>query len=248
MTVQIQTKRSKPYLKAIIYSDQGIGKTTLAVSGNKHPELAETLLVNIDKGDLSIDGMNIDMATIGTDASGASTKSIVKDLMDIVIACLTKKPGFEKYKTIVVDTITELQAKDLEDISNGREMLTQQDYGKSTKKLKAFCALIRDAPINIILTAQVRRVMDGPQEAKKLTEIRPDITEAACNSIMAAVNFVWFLYVPEATKERTLITKNTGVVRGKTRNEKFQTLIGEKVERPNLAEIYDKLLKATEQQ
>jgi phage nucleotide-binding protein len=247
MTVQIQSKKSKPYIKAVIYADQGIGKTTLSVSGKGHPDLDEILLVNIDKGELSIDGMDIATATIGTDEKGVSTKSIVKDLEDVIYAILNKKPGFEKFKTVVVDTISELQSKDLEDVSGGREIFTQQDYGKSTKKLKKLCALIRDVPLNIILTAQVKRIYDGAEkENRKLVEIRPDITESAGNAIMAAVNFVWYLYVPEATKERTLITKNMGIVRGKTRNPKFQEMLGDKVEKPNLASMYEKLLKATE--
>lgn len=247
MAIQITKTKSKPYMKLLVYSDQGIGKTTFAVSGKGHPELDEILLVNIDKGELSIEDKNIDKASIGTNPDGTSSKSIVKDLEDIIFAIVSKKPGFEKYKTIVVDTITELQAKDLEDIADGKDQFSQLIYGKDTKKIKRLCGLIRDCPLNIILTAQVKRIIDGPTpETKKLVEIRPDITASACDSLMAAVNFVWYLYVPADTKKRTLVTKNLGIVRGKTRNDKFQQLITEKVEDPNLADLYTKLLKVSE--
>jgi hypothetical protein len=246
MAVQISKGKSKAYVKLLVYSDQGIGKTTFAVSGKGHPEIDEILLVNIDKGELSIEDKNIDMATIGLKEDGSSSKSIVKDLEDVIFAIVAKKPGFEKYKTVVIDTITELQARDLEDLSEGKDQFSQLIYGKSTKKVKRLCALIRDAPLNIILTAQVKRIYEGPPDAKKLVEIRPDVTASACDAIMAAVNFVWYLYVPAESKKRTMVTKNMGIVRGKTRSAEFQNIIGEKLEDPNLADLYTKLLKVTE--
>lgn len=241
-----KTTKAKPFLKALIYSEQGVGKTSLAISGKGHPDLDDILVINVDKGELSIRDHDVVFADIGKDEHGISTKTIVKDLEDIIFAILTKKQGYGNFKTIVIDTLTELQNQDMEDIAGSKEAATLPDYGKDTKKLKRICTLVRDVPLNIIITAQVKKMMDGPTlETQKITEIRPMLTSSVGDAIMAAVNFVWYLYVDPKGK-RQLVTKNLGVVRGKTRNPKFQELLGDKVEDPNLTTIYNQLLKATE--
>lgn len=235
--------KSKPFLKALIYSEQGDGKTTLAASCKGMPDFDEVLLINIDKGDLSIRNAGIDWARIGIDENGISTKSIIKDLEDIVFSIVARKPGFEKYKTIIVDTLTELQTQDLEDIAGHKERISQPDYGQDTKKLRKICSLIRDVPLNVILTAQVKKIYEGPPDALKLTEIRPALTESAAKAFMEAVDHVWFLYV-NPDKKRIMVTNKQGVVKAKTRNADFQALLGDKLESPTMVGIYDKLLKA----
>lgn len=245
MPIAISKLSKKKPFKALIYSEQGDGKTTFAASCKGLPDFDEVLLVNIDKGDLSISDLDIDQARIGIDPeTGLSTKTIVKDLEDLVFQILGKKNGLGKYKTLIIDTLTELQTQDLEDIAGAKDQISQPDYGKDTKKLRKICSLIRDVPLNIILTAQVRKVYEG-QENPKLVEIRPSMTESAAKAFMEAVDYVWFLYV-DPTGKRQLVTKKTGVVKAKSRGKKFQEIIGEKVENPNLPELYAKLQKVME--
>jgi phage nucleotide-binding protein len=251
MTIKLITSntKSKQFLKALIYSDPGVGKTTLAATANQHPDLKQTLLVNIDKGDLSLEdeSLKVDKVTIGVDDNGISTKSIITDLETVLINVSTKKPGWDKYSTVIVDTVTHLQEKDLLDIAAGKDLFSQQDYNKSTTKIKKLCAIIRDAQCHIILTAQVSRVYEGDKpENRKLVQIRPDITAKASDALQQAVNFVWFLTREKDSPDRALYTAPQGIIRAKTRNGKFAELLGQKIVKPSIPDIYNKMLKAME--
>lgn len=242
---QYKQSKQKPYLKALIYAKPGLGKTTLAASCLDHPELNDVLFINIDKGLLSIADREVTVAEIGIDESGVSTGNIVKELEDILFKIVAKQPEYAKFKTVVIDSATELQVHNLEDISKGKNQITQPDYGKDSKALKKVASALRDMPLNVIITALAKSRFDGPEDAKKLVEIGPALTASVSEALMAAVNFVWYLGLDPKSGNRILLTREMGVIRAKTRNQKFQEMIGDKIENPNLAVLYTKLLEAT---
>lgn len=246
MTIKLYKQaRSKPNFKALIYAKPGMGKTTLAASAADHPDFNDVLFINIDKGSLSIAERDITFAQIGIDEDGKSTNNIVKELEDILFKIVAKQSGYEKFKTVIIDSATELQGRNLEDISKGKEQITQPDYGKDSKALKKIASCLRDMPLNVIITALAKSTFSGKDDNKVLTEVAPALTASVSEALQAAVDFVWYLGLDKDAK-RIMLTKQTGVIRAKTRNAKYQELLGDKVEDPTIPELYAKLLKAVQ--
>lgn len=230
------------FLKVLVYGDAGVGKTSLAATATQNKAMEKTLIVNVEGGMLSITGSGA-MAT-------EQIKSI-KDVEDIMWALSSKQEGFEHYNTCVIDSGTELQTLDLEEIAeaarkknSSREVDTVylEDYGKSTTRLKRIFRHFRDLPMNVIVTALVKREMP-PMQSQKRDPIRvlPQFTAKLGDSLMGYVDAVWYMYEDDGV--RHLLTQPEGPYMAKTRGHNFSAAIGKDVENPNLSELYDILQK-----
>lgn len=246
--------KQKPYLKMLIYGKPGAGKTLFAAGAADHPELKDVLFINIEGGLLTINDKDVDAAEIGKNEAGENTNRTLEELESILWNILAKQKGFEKYKTIVIDSVTELQARSLEDVvaesvkkkpDRKVDEMTQNDYGKDSVRMRTLFRKLRDAPINLIVTALAKSVVDNPKaENAKVIEISPSLTAAVRESLMGYLDFVWYLYSDDKGVRR-LLTQEQGLFRAKTRHPGFAAVIGPKVENPNLAEMYTQLLAAT---
>jgi hypothetical protein len=226
----------EPAIKALVYGKQGVGKTTFAGSANEHPELGDVLFLDIEGGMLSVQGKNLDYVTIGRNDDGSSNHNTLGDVEKVVWNCITKQPGFEKIKTLIVDSLTDLQSRDIDDIlheikrkkpDKDVEFISQDIYAKCGVRMKKAFRLLRDSPLNVIFTALEKQVLDDSGEKPKLIEIRPNLTASVCDSIMGITDFNWYFYT-DPDKNIIMVTRDLGVVRAKTRNETFQNMLGDK--------------------
>lgn len=251
--VVIQNQKMKP----LLYADAGIGKTSLAATAAEHPDMSPVLVLNLEGGLLSIAGKpNVDEIEIRTSA----------DLEEAYIALVKRSAGFDKYKTVVVDSGTVLanrvliewtQRNSARASRRGRgdadrtiDDIQLEDYGKMSAQIYRQLSWFYDLPMHVICTALSKTVYpqadqnDKNQRATQMNplEIRPDFTDKLGNRVMGIFDHVWYMYT-DADQVRYMLTQPTGIYRAKTRGRHFSAAIGTIVTNPNLADLYATLLR-----
>lgn len=265
----VETGKLQPYkvnmdsvsnrINCLLYGNPGVGKTSLAATAADHPDLAPVLFLNFEGGLVSV--------AHRTDIMAVDIRSIA----DLEAAFWKLQRGeFPGVKTVVIDSITEMQTLSLEtvsgvrvkrDIDKGKEnvdpdMISLEDYGKSTAQLRRLMRWYRDLPLNLIVTALPKVVVIGqeklPPELRQPSVIRPSLTDKLGESVMGYMDWCWYYFQREVPKigdggkqigletERVLVTRDRGVVRAKTRGHHFAASLGEAgtIINPSLATVY----------
>jgi hypothetical protein len=245
-----------PFIKALIYSEPGVGKTTLAAGAQDHPKMRPVLFLNIEGGLLSVNHRR-DLHAIDV--------SSPDEAEDVATKIATGKKWWGRIRTVVIDNGTELQNLDLQQIVE-REMhvvtqggkrrtskndIWQEDYGESTVKLMRIYRKFRHLPIHLVITAHAKYVYPKTmsrnvrQEDLEPTVVLPWLTQKLCKSVMGMVDFVWYMRRSEEDSERReMVTQTDGIIQAKTRGRFFAKRIGPVVENPRLPQLYDALVAA----
>lgn len=123
-------------LKMVVYGDSGVGKT---VFGSTAPK---PLYISCEAGLLSIADKDIDVVEIN-------------DWPDLVAVFDLLKSGKHQYKSVVLDSLTELQKKHQDYLlsKGGQQRLTMQGWGDNILAMRKVCRAFRDLNMNIILIA-----------------------------------------------------------------------------------------------
>lgn len=233
-------------LKILIYSKPGIGKTALAATAQDHPNMKDVLFCNIEGGLTTIAGRgDIEVE----DITG------FKDLEALFWKLANKEKGYDHFNTVVIDSATELQTRNLEELvregikkkkDRDPDEIYQEDYGKSTTQLKRMFRWFRDLPVNVIITALPRYSYPKTAQSNPNAEpfeVSPQLTTKLGESVMGYVDMVWYMYKDD-DEVRYLLTREYGPYRAKTRGMKFAEKIGAKITKPYLPEIYDTYVKS----
>lgn len=175
-----------------IYGRAGSGKTTLASTFPK-----PLLLLDIrDKGTDSIadvkqcDGMEIE------------------SLDDIEDVYYFLKDGDHKYKTVVFDTVTEMQKLVMKHVVEGKKKTTDRlgDWGTMAKRdwgdvagiMNKWISDFRDLDLEVVFLAQerVKNVDDDEQDDNQLTpEVGPAVMPSIALTLNAAVNVIGNMFI-----------------------------------------------------
>lgn len=243
----------KPRFKALIYGDAGTGKTTFAASAQDHPDMGDVLFINIEGGLLSVASRG-DLL-----AEDAITTQKVEE---ILYALKARAEGYESVRTVVVDSATELQTINLEEVVRAEfergknknriniDDIWQEDYGQSTTQLKRLFRGFKDLPINVIFTCLAKYVYPkgantGPGTEVPPLAVLPSLTQKLGESLMGYVDFVWYAYRDgEDLKDFCLLTQPSGQFRAKTRGKHFAEVIGPVITNGSLPEVYETFVAA----
>ena len=162
-----------PWVKILVYGDNGSGKTRLAASFPK------VLIIDVrEKGTRS---------TVGSRAH----KREVNTFDEIGLAYWYLKSGDHPYKSVAIDTVTAMHSaamdkvmKEAEDRDPAREKSqpSQPIYGRAGKLVGAMLLAFRNLDMHIILVAQERKEKN---EDNEVTEIVPSLPEGCRGDLLA---------------------------------------------------------------
>lgn len=195
----IETNRS-----FVIYGRSGSGKTTLASTFPK-----PMLYVNIrDNGTDSI-----------SDVKGIDVYE-VEDVDDVEeLRLFLMKDKGKTYKTLVIDTMSQLQEVYVEQVTNSKDKksnkrpgewgsMTKQDWGQVASEMKALVIELRDLPMEVVFIAQDRTFnMDDDPEgggSELMPEIGPRLMPSVAGVMNAAVHVVGCTFV----RRKVVVTKS----------------------------------------
>lgn len=216
-------------LNILLYAVPGDGKTTLAASAIDVPELNEVLFLDIDRGLRSLQDRAGKFSHVQINSA--------KEFEDAIVELAGEKG--KQYKTVVVDSVTELCAMELEAITKaavakgGRRDNVDQteliDYKLLGSKVLRLLRLARDLPQTIIYTAKATKIV--PVNADNLpipgavpTEIFPTMPKKVREELLGMVDAACYL-AQDKEGVRKLYTTATGPVVAKNRIANLPAII-----------------------
>lgn len=139
------------FLNLLIYGNPGVGKTVFCGTGEDSLNTNPLLFLDVEGGTLSLrERKNLDVIRV---------KSI-DELLGIHHRLVTENNGY--YKTVVIDSLTELQKLDMVDIMHeltqrrpdlDKDVPSQREWGKSIEHMRRIVRGFRDLEMNTIFTA-----------------------------------------------------------------------------------------------
>ena len=184
-----------------VYGRSGSGKTTFASTFPR-----PILMLDIrDQGNDSIsDQRDIDEKEIET----------FDDIEDVYYF-LKKNP--KRYKTVVFDTVTQLQQMLLEEMSSGKRRkngnagdwgtMTKRDWGDVAAKMKEWIMNFRNLPMEVVFLAQERVSTIEEEEVSDnqlMPEVGPQVMPSVAGTLNAAVSVIGNTFVGIRTTKKSM--------------------------------------------
>jgi phage nucleotide-binding protein len=233
--LKVQPPSNIEYIKALIYGDPGVGKTVLCGTAADHEDTSPVLMIDIEGGTVSIRNKKVDVVT-------------ARSLMEVqrIYNTLRKAGDNLYYKTVCVDSLSELQkldmvmvmkqakqtAKDPDKINE--DVPSMREWGISLNHMRVISRAFRDLPCHIIITslAHSHREDENSAEEKVL-----NLAGKARNEIPGFMDIFGYLYTERrgATTIRRLQLAKTRRVAAKDRTD----LLGDVIEEPTIPDIWN---------
>ena len=233
-----QMKSKKFFLKILTYGDNGVGKTVFSASAEDCDVCKDVLFVNVEGGTLSISDR--------TELNVWDVKkfSEMKEVLDFL------HEEEHTFKTVVIDSITELQLRGLDVIvkdalaapprgkpRTDEDEIRIEDYGKNTQQIRRVIRAFRDLPMHVILTA----IAVETKDEEGVITVSPQMTEKVRNSVMGYMDIVAYMHVKKSNQEgvekliRSLIFQPYGKFKAKDRSGKM----GDYLVEPTIQKMID---------
>lgn len=214
-------------IKALIYSEPGNGKTTLAAT----LDLKRTLIISFESGLLSI------LDEKGFEDLQYVEPSNLSDLKDIYDNLKNNKDLAAKYDTIFIDSLSEISDMMLEALKQDPTVYTGMKdnmklYMINQEKVVGIAKSFRDLKgYNVIMTA-----LAATKTTNMVEKLLPSMAgQKLADKLPPLYDFVWYLEVT-SDGERRLITQPTSSITAKSRSRKLES-----AEQPNLGNILLKI-------
>lgn len=175
-------------IKMLAYGRSGTGKTTFTGTAPK------PMLV-------------LDMKEEGTTSIRKQKDTFVLPIEtweDIEEIYWYLKNNPDKYKTVVIDTVTQMQDIALKHCrGDSTGLITRQTWGTISGLMKTWLMYFRDLPMNVIFTAQDKQfeVEEFEDTGDIFPEVGPFLMPSVAKILTAAVGFIGQTFIREYEKE-----------------------------------------------
>lgn len=196
-----------PTLKVLIYGDAGTGKTTLASTA------PAPLFIDVERGS---------RALLNTDSQADVLEFRSIEQVEAAVQYMKNgRPEFDKYETIVLDSITEMQARlmdqQLRQLGATSGAITYKagwdEYNINAQRLRMLISSFRDIEKNLICTAHAKQEKD---ETTGLTITKPLLPPALSKTVIGVFDIVAYLRI-NTKGERVLRVHPSKTILAKSR-------------------------------
>jgi hypothetical protein len=222
------------FINVILYGDSGVGKTRLAGTASLVPEMSPVLFLDIEGGVKSLAHLYRDVHVIR-----------IKTFDELQMAYNELFDGGHPYKTVVVDSLTEVQKFGMYHIMKNAvaadgnrdpDLPGIGEWGKNTNQVEKFVRAFRDLPLNTIFTALK---MEDRNPRTGVTTTLPSLSGKLARNVSALVDVVGFFYVKKMPGEdeyfRLLLTQKTEEIVAKDRSDNLPAVVVD----PTMQKLYD---------
>ncbi len=212
---KIKNTRDVPLetIKAVLYGPPGSGKTTMGAT------FPDVLILSAESGLLSVRDKALDVWSIDS-------------WEDLEEAFAFLKAGGHKYKSVVIDSLTECQKKLNEHIvqkfpgkrRDYEDLMSMSDWGYSMDRFRRMCRAFRDLPLNVVFIA-----LDQKETTEEESITKPALSgKTLSDELMGWVDAG--IYCPGPTKDEDGNVKYLGqTIAAKGRRAKLRVPAGFKV-------------------
>lgn len=234
-SIGIKVEKPRPMsekFSAIIYGKKGVGKTSLAATAAKVPELSPVLVLAVEDGSSVLDkefhdDPNLDVVYVEDWATGAA-------VIDAVANNQTK------YKTVVVDTISELQ-------EHMKAHTTETGYGLwafiADNSINVVKMLHRSKFVNVIFTSHAEKLKE--EDSGKVLMSPYFLGKKTIEEALKPIDLVLYLALgkdEQGQPVHVLQTKGDGKIDASDRSGELPFQMGD----PSFVDIYPYLARSTE--
>jgi len=224
------------HLKILIHGHPGVGKTVLASTAK------DALLLDVEGGTLSIlDKIEKKQITVEKINEFEDLEKIYTEL---------KSGKYKDKKTIILDSLTEIQKKLMDKIVKDHpeikraygDGLALSDWGYNIERMRRFVRTYRDLPMDVIFICLSQIVKD---ENTGATTLMPSLSGKLASDICGYVDIVGYLYAKENKEEeveRHLLFQPISKFFAKDRSGK----LGISMENPSIIKIREKIFDKNE--
>jgi phage nucleotide-binding protein len=237
----VKASETVDFLNILFYGESGVGKTILAASADAVAAMSPVLLIDFEAGTWSIKDKypNVDIL-----------RPSKWDDLGTVWDTIRQNPS--RWRTIVIDSITEMQKFNMSGImkklvidkpDRDPDVSGLQEYLKSGEQVRRFVRAMRDLPVNVIFTA-----LDAADEDQQ-THIRrttPDLPGKLKGQVAGFLDIVGYYYKKRVGDEikRCLLVTGTDKQIAKDRSDKLPPVMVD----PTMTEIHKTIFGTTEKE
>lgn len=195
-------------VKTMIYGESGVGKTVLAMDLAQHvtPDGKRILFLDTYEGWVSLlNHPNLKRRSARMKYQGLSQ-------IDLLIQAMQADTPFADIGTIVVDEVSSIAKKDLDNVlatraakdpSKDRDVATQPDMGANTERMRRTFGDLLAMDINVILVSHIREDADARTGVKT---IRPGMMPKMSVTIREQLHDVVYMIADEVRDDEGQVT------------------------------------------
>lgn len=223
------------YINMMVYGNPGVGKTVLAGSADAVPEMRPVLIIDVEGGTLSLRDLHPDVDVVRVQSW--------KDMQKIYDQLYM---GATEYKTVVLDSVTEIQKfsmyKIMEDLvkkdpDRDPEVPGMREWGKNIEQIRRLVRAFRDLQMNTVITALAKVDKDAKTG---LTVTTPSLSGKLAMEVGGFLDIVVYMYTKmiDSENRRLLLTMGTDRQVAKDRSNQLPAVI----EEPTMQLLYDLIM------